>query len=492
MTCWLGIDCGGTFIKAALFRQNGEEIAVARRNLSVISPQPGWAEREPQALWQACAGVIREAIAGIDPAEIAGIGISAQGKGLFTLDKNGAPLGNGILSSDQRALPVVKRWQAEGIPAALYPQTRQTLWTGHPVSILRALKEQEPARYQQIGSILMSHDYLRYRLTGAIACEETNISESNLYHFGEGRYQAALAETLGIAEILPALPPIVGASDIAGHISHEAAAETGLRAGTPVVGGLFDVVATALCAGLRDESMLNVVLGTWSVVTGFTDHIDDSQSIPFVYGKSATPGQYIVHEASPTSAANLEWITALFNESDYRAINDSIAALPPAASSVYFVPFLYGSNAGLGMQAGLYGLQSIHGRVHIYQAVYEGVIYSLMHHLERMLQRFPSAHILRVTGGPAKSAVWMQMLADISGKTVETPRIEETGCLGAALVAMVGSGAWPDSATACAALNPPLDRYTPNPTLADAYVEKKCRYRLLVDKLRAFNDAIQP
>lgn len=492
MTCWLGIDCGGTFIKAGLFREDGSEIAVARRNLPVLSPQPGWAERDPETLWQTCAAVIREAIATTDPATIAGIGISAQGKGLFTLDRDGAPLGNGILSSDQRALPVVKRWQAEGVPAALYPETRQTLWTGHPVSILRALKEQEPARYQRIGSILMSHDYLRYRLTGAIACEETNISESNLYHFGEGRYQPALADTLGIAEIVPALPPIVGASAIAGYISAQAAAATGLRAGTPVVGGLFDVVSTALCAGLHDETMLNVVLGTWSVVTGFTDHIDDSQTIPFVYGKSATPGQYIVHEASPTSAANLEWITALLGEHDYRAINDSIAALPPAASSVYFAPFLYGSNAGLGMQAGLYGLQSFHGRAHIYQAVYEGVIYSLMHHLERMRQRFPAARVLRVTGGPAKSVVWMQMLADISGNSVETPRIAETGCLGAALVAMVGTGAYPDCPAACAALKPPLDSYRPNPALADAYATKYRHYRELIAQLRAFNDTLHP
>ena len=124
--------------------------------------------------------------------------------------------------------------------------------------------------------------------------------------------------------------------------------------------------------------------------------------------------------------------------------------------------------------------------------MYEGVIYSLMHHLERMRQRFPAARVLRVTGGPAKSVVWMQMLADISGNSVETPRIAETGCLGAALVAMVGTGAYPDCPAACAALKPPLDSYRPNPALADAYATKYRHYRELIAQLRAFNDTLHP
>ncbi|MDO4776191.1 MAG: FGGY-family carbohydrate kinase [Cardiobacteriaceae bacterium] len=491
MEYWIGLDCGGTFIKAAAFDVHGNSAHLSRRNVPVISDHPGYAERDPETLWQVCADVIRDITAAIPAESIRGIGISAQGKGLFSLDKDGNALGRGILSSDQRALPIVKRWQAQGIPDALYAKTRQTLWTGHPVSILRALKESEPDRYQQIAAILMAHDYLRYRLTGQIACEETNISESNLYHFGRGDYDRALAQTLGIEDIFDALPPIVGATQIAGHVHEEAARATGLLPGTPVVGGLFDVVSTALCAGLEDENVLNVVLGTWSVVTGMTDHIDDSQTLPFVYGKSAQAGEYIVHEASPTSAANLEWVNHLLGDEDYRAINEQVAALPKAAGSVFFLPFLYGSNAGLGMQAGFYGLQSFHQKAHLYQAVYEGVLFSLMTHLERIAHRFPSADTLRVTGGPAKSAVWMQMLADISGKTVEIPAVEETGCLGAAMAAMVGTGAYQDVKSASRAMQGELARYHPDPACAEAYRSKYRRYRLLVEKLQAFNQALQ-
>lgn len=441
MNYTLGIDCGGTFIKAALFDNQGNLHSLHRENVAVISEQAGYAERDMAQLWQTCAKVIKQAVekSGISAKNIKAVGISAQGKGVFLLDKNNQPLERAILSSDQRSLDIVKKWQTEGIPEKLYPITRQTLWTGHPVSILRWIKEHEPERYAQIGSVLMSHDYLRFCLTGQLHCEETNISESNLYNMETGQYDPQLAELLGLQEIIEKLPLVIKSNEIAGYVTEQAAKLCGLAVGTPVVGGLFDVVSTALCADLRDETKLNVVLGTWSVVSGITDDIDPNQPLPFVYGKYAESDKFIVHEASPTSAGNLEWFIQQWHL-NYAEINQMIAKLPPTTSSVLFVPFLYGSNAGLGMQAGFYGIQAHHTQAHLLQAVYEGVLFSLMHHLDRMRQRFPHANTLRVTGGPVKSSVWMQMLADLTGMTLEIPQIEETGCFGAAMMAWQGIG----------------------------------------------------
>ncbi|HBL7235003.1 TPA: carbohydrate kinase, partial [Serratia marcescens] len=159
MEYWLGLDCGGTFIKAGLYDRRGHEHGVARRNLAIVAPQPGWAERDMASLWRTAADVIREVLSasGVAAGAIQAIGISAQGKGAFLLDKQGQPLGNAMLSSDQRALALVQEWQRQGVPQALYPQTRQTLWTGHPVSLLRWLKRHQPERYARIGSVLMAH-----------------------------------------------------------------------------------------------------------------------------------------------------------------------------------------------------------------------------------------------------------------------------------------------------------------------------------------------
>nr|WP_314417497.1 FGGY-family carbohydrate kinase [uncultured Erwinia sp.] len=489
MSYWLGLDCGGTFIKAGLYDASGREQAVARQNLPVLVPEPGRAERDMYQLWQVAASVIRQVLenGGTDAADVRGMGISAQGKGLFLLDKQGQPLGNGILSSDRRALELVQRWQREGVPQALYPVTRQTLWTGHPVSLLRWVKEHEPERYAAIGSVMMAHDYLRFCLTGERACEETNISESNLYDMQQGDWSPALAEQLDIAEILPALPPIVGSSAVAGHITAAAAAQCGLAEGTPVVGGLFDVVSTALCAGLYDDTRLNAVMGTWSVTSGITDCLSDEVDYPFVYGRYAIDGQYIVHEASPTSAANLEWFCQQWGIDDYAQLNQWVAELPPAASSLLFVPFLYGNNAGANLHASFYGLQAGHQRGHLVQAIYEGVVFSHLTHLNRILKRFPNVSALRLTGGPTRSAEWMQMFADISGLPVEIPQIEESGCLGAALVAMTGTGAHPSLQQAQRALDPAIVSYWPDAARHALYQKKYARYQKLITALIAAN-----
>ncbi|MCW0313930.1 L-xylulose/3-keto-L-gulonate kinase [Pantoea ananatis] len=488
MKRWLGLDCGGTFIKAGLYDGQGRELAVARQNLPVQVPEPGYAERDMTLLWQQAAAVIREVLtrSGQNAADVAGLGISAQGKGLFLLDKERNPLGNGILSSDRRALSLVQQWQREGMPQKLYPLTRQTLWTGHPVSLLRWLKQHQPQRYAAIGSVLMAHDYLRFCLTGELACEETNISESNLYDMQAADWSPALAEMLDISEIVPALPPIVASTQIAGYVTAQAAAACGLLPGTPVVGGLFDVMSTALCAGLNDATRLNAVMGTWSVTSGITDCISDEADYPYVYGRYAIEGQYLIHEASPTSAANLEWFCEQWGIRDYQQLNQWVGELEPASSALLFLPFLYGTNAGADLHGSFFGLQAGHTRAHLVQAIYEGVVFSHLTHLNRILQRFPQVTALRLSGGPTRSAPWMQMFADASGLRVEVPQISESGCLGAALVALTGTGAYASLQQAQQALAPDIVTWLPDSTRHARYQQKYQRYQHLI---RVLSDA---
>lgn len=480
MNYYLGIDCGGTFIKAALFDENGKMHACELENVTVISEQSGYAERDMGELWQVCAEVIRRTLKSskIRPHFIRSVGISAQGKGAFLLDKYRRPLGRAILSSDQRALDIVKRWQAEGLDKKVYPLSRQNLWTGHPVSVLRWIKENDPVRYERIGCLLMSHDYLRFRLTGELYCEESNISESNLYNITTGQYDPQLARLFGIEEITDKLPPVIKANQIAGYVTEQAAQTCGLAMGTPVVGGVFDVTAMTLCLTDNQPYKLNVMLGTWSIVTGISDEIDKKQVLRFAHGRYVDQDKFLIQEASPTSAGNLEWFVKQWNL-DYNQINRMVAALPPAKSAVIFLPFLYGTNAKPGMTAGFYGMQAHHTRAHLLQAVYEGVLFSLMTHLERMCQRFPQVQTLRVAGGPTKSSVWLQMLADLSGKTLEVPEVEEIGCLGAALMAAEGVS---DDSHALKK-HQTLRVIQPNPANFDAYQNKYRQYQKLVKLL---------
>ncbi|OZN24576.1 carbohydrate kinase [Actinobacillus seminis] len=434
---YLGIDCGGTFIKALLIDEYGNHLGCVKRNIGILSKQAGYAERDMKKLWDVCIEVIQDVInvSKIDNRDIKSIGISGQGKGVFLLDENLEPLGNAILSSDQRSIDIVKMWEKEAIPQKIYPITNQSLWAGHPVSILRWLKENEFARYQKIKHILMSHDYLRFCLTGNIHCEITNISESNLYNIHTKEYDVKLAELFGIEDIFACFPPIIQSRQIAGYVTEEIAKKTGLFTGTPVVGGLFDVISGSLCADLDGEEYLNVILGTWTIVTGKSSHVKEND-ISLIH--CSDDDAFIIHDDSPTSIANLEWFLKQWTTVGYDKANAMVAEQYSKMNSILFIPFLYGSNSKIGMPATLYGLQAHHSQGQLLKAVYEGVIFSFMHHFERMKVAFPSVHILRVQGGIAKSDIWLQMMADISGCQLEVLDIEEIGCFGAAIVAMQG------------------------------------------------------
>ena len=493
MNYYIGIDSGGTFMKAALFNAKGEQQGLARVSASVINEKQGWVERDLDALWGNAIAVIKQLLetTQVEPTAIKGLSISAQGKGVYLLDKQGKNLGHGIMSSDSRSLPIVKEWLEQGKAQEVYPTTLQTLWTGHPVSIIRWLKENDRQRYDQIGAVMMSHDYLRYRLTGEVAAELTNISESNFFNSITGEYDKALLKTFGIREIWDALPPVVKPQQQAGKITAAIAEETGLALGTPVFGGLFDVVSTAICSGINSsEDTLNYVMGTWAVTSGISKQVTQ-ETHNFVYGHYAVDGEYIIHEASPTSAGNYEWFAEYLGEDgklDHTQNQALVDALDPASSSIYFVPFLYGSNQGLGLNSGFYGLQSHHTKGHLIQAIWEGILFCHNLHLERMRQRFPKADVLKVTGGPASSPVWMQMLADLTGMTVEVSDVDETGSLGAAMMAMVGAGEFASLAECTQNVTHSASRVEPNPANYEKYQKKYKHYQRLVQLFKQFEE----
>lgn len=494
MNYYIGLDSGGTFMKAALFDAQGNQQGLVRKAASVINEKQGWVERDLSALWNDAVVAIKEllSVTEVDPKNIKGLGISAQGKGVYLLDKKGHDLGRGIMSSDSRSLSIVKDWMNEGLPNIVYQKTLQTLWTGHPVSIVRWLKDNQPDTYASIGSILMAHDYLRYRFTDVIAAEITNMSESNFFNAHSGAYDLDLLRLFGVEEVWNALPPIINPDDIGGYITEAVAKETGLSVGTPVFGGLFDVVSTALCSGINsDEKSLNYVMGTWAVTSGITKSITQ-ENYNFVYGHHAIADEYIIHEASPTSAGNYEWFASYLGENgtfNHKNNEALVSSLAVASSSVFFVPFLYGSNQGLGLKSGFYGLQAHHTKGHIIQAIWEGILFCHNVHLERMRSRFPEANVLKVTGGPVSCRTWMQMLADLTGMTVEVLNIDETGALGAAIVAMVGADEYPTVSDCVNNIQAQTVQFKPNSDNFIKYQNKYQKYQKLVKLFKEFEES---
>jgi L-xylulokinase len=489
MPYFVGIDIGGTVIKSGIYDERGRERAVsAQTDLAIVS-HIGWSERDMNAMWRTVCATIRSVLAEsrVSPAEIAGVSFSAHGKGLYAVDGQGEPVRNGIISSDNRALSIVRQWKADGVDARAYPYAYEQLWSGHPASLLAWLKANEPASYRRTRHVLMAHDWIRYKLTGQFAAEVTNISGSNLYNVEKGAYEPALFSLFGIEEMAACMPPVIGSEQTLGGISVRAAEESGLKAGTPVFGGFFDVVSAAVCAGLSGPRHINVIMGTWTIVTWTADQIQPAPH-PYIWGRYCIPGKYFVHEGSPTSAGNLEWFVHTFmadTPDPYQRCNAMVESLPKAGTGIQFLPYLFSSNLGDNLSSGFHGLANAHGLEQVVQAVYEGICFSQHVHLERILALSGRDKVLRLTGGPARSKVWMQMVADISELAIEVMDIKESGCLGAAIAAAVGSGLFASFADAMAAMCPVGSVVEPDAAAAPAYRRKYAAYRQLAEALNA-------
>ncbi|MBE7553885.1 MAG: carbohydrate kinase [Anaerolineales bacterium] len=448
----LGLDNGNTVSKAALFDLRGKELQVASRKVETYYPKPGWTERSMDSLWQGTTGAIREVIAkaGIKPEEIVGIGSSGHGNGVYLLDKAGEPAWNGIQSLDTRATEIVDGWNTIALRDQAFPHTLQSFWPAQPNALLAWFKQHEPAVYERIGAVLLCKDYINYCLTGEIRSDYTDMSATSLLDVPNRCYSAELMALYGIPEMMEALPRPAYSFEVIGNVTSKAAAATGLAAGTPVVGGLFDVDASAIGAGVTQPGQACIIVGSWSINEVVTAKPIVSPDI-FMTTLFADPEYWLTIEASATSATNLEWFVNQFcaeerleanrrGVSVYEVCNEVVANVPVESASLIFHPFLYGSNVQATARAGFYGVGGWHTRAHLLRALYEGVVYSHLNHAEKLRQAGADFDIVRLTGGGARSEVWTQMFADTLEVLIEVPDGMETGAHGAAISAGIGAG----------------------------------------------------
>lgn len=482
-TYLLGIDNGGTVAKAALYTVAGDEVAVAGRKIDSLEPAPGHAERDAEQLWQSTAAAIRQVLAtsAIDPRDVAAVACAGHGNGLYLVDDAGRPVRPGIYSTDSRAASIVDRWRADGVGEAALPLTAQCLWPGQPNALLAWLADHEPETLKSARWALMCKDYLRLRLTGVAAAELTDWSGTSLLNVVTGAYDSAVLELFGLGACERLLPPLVGSAEVCGTVTAQAAAETGLAAGTLVAGGMFDIDACGLAGGMVDGRQFSVVAGTWgcNLYVAQAPLIDPELFMSTLY---ALPGWYLMLEGSPTSAANLEWfVKELVGVGGY----DEANALAAAAgdSQLLFLPFLYGSNAHPRAKGSLVGLEARHTAGDVVRAVYEAVAFAHFQHLRRLLAFREPPETIRFTGGAARSELWAQLFADVFGLPVEIPAGSELGALGAALAAAVAAGVHADLPTAVAAMTRLARRHEPDPARVDFYRAKYGKYRQVVEAL---------
>jgi len=483
----LGIDIGGTFGKAALFDAEGNQVAVIKRRTQVIYCGNGKAERDLADLKESIFGAIGEVIkkSGVAAERIAAIGLSGHGKGLYTLDPDGREFMNGILSVDSRAQELCEELRLGAAGRYVKRYNFQNILACQPVCILRWLKENDVSAYQKIGTVFSAKDYIRYCLTGRIAAEITDLSGTNLWNLSTKNYDGKLLELFGIEEMNACLPPVIQSFERAGFVTAEAAERTGLKQGTPVCGGMFDIDACALAAGMTDERVVTMIAGTWAINEYICRTPAAAQDAPMnsIY---CLDGYYLVEECSPTSAGNLQWwIEQVDSSLTYEQVN-RLVSQSPVKDDTFFIPYVTGSAYGGRAKGAFAGLDANCGAGDMLRAIYEGVVFNAKMQLEKLLRFRDPPECIRLAGGVTNSEIWAQMFADILRFPVEIPYGSdcELGCFGAAVAAGIGTGLLADATTFLSSLR--RKRIEPDSAAGEVYRKKYGEYLRLLEAMKIF------
>ncbi len=496
MRYYIGLDNGGTMTKAALYTHTGKEVGVESVQTRAFLPHPGWVERDMTEMRDANFDVLRGLLqkTGMDPADIAGIACCGHGKGLYLWGKDGKPVRPGIISTDYRALEYPQRWEKDGTAEKVYSRTFQKILACQAVSLLSWLKDHEPDCIDNIQWIFECKDYVRFCLTGEPRAELTDYSGANLVNLTTRDYDAELMALFGHEDLMNTLPPLCRSTDICGYVTAEAAARTGLKEGTPVAGGMFDIDACALAVGVTDESSVCMIAGTWSINEYIrkTPVTDGSVMMNSLF---CLPEYYLIEECSTTSAANNEWfIRTLLPElaeqakaegrSIFDVTNEWVASVPPEAFCPVFLPFIVGTNVHPNAKAAFVGMQAYHARAHLVRSVYEGIAFSHKQHLDKLVAgRTEPVRRIRLAGGVARSKEWVQIFADVMGYPVELVDVNETGAFGCAMNVAVAVGDYADMAEAANKMISLRSAVLPDEGRHALYARKYAMYRKVIDAL---------
>ncbi|MEU7060852.1 FGGY-family carbohydrate kinase [Streptomyces sp. NPDC046197] len=483
----LGVDAGHTVTKAVLFDATGRQLAQGSGALPLNTPHPRWVERDMDDVWGTALRAVRACLGAAGPGAgraVAAVGLTGHGDGLYAVDDRGRPVRAAIVAMDTRAEPVLDEWRGTSVWPRALALSGMVPFAGSPAALLAWLEVHEPEALDRARWLLACKDWLRLRLTATVATDPTDASASFTDLHGGG-YSAELLGLYGLDGLAGKLPPVLPCDAVSGTVTREAAAATGLTAGTPVVTGAHDVDAAAVGIGGAITGELCLIAGTFSInqVVSERPVLDPRWQVrSFV-----RPGRWMTMSTSPASVANLEWFLRVTGApAEQRAgvhelIGREVEAHLAGPSEVLFHPFVYGSPHPQPTSGTFLGLRGWHDRGHLLRALMEGVVLNHRWHVDALCSRLPVTGPARLTGGAAHSRIWSQMFADALRRPVVVSDVAESAARGAALIAAgaVGLLDGPDDPRAGAAV---LRRHEPDAERGAVLDEA---YRMYLEALEA-------
>ncbi|MBN1203016.1 MAG: xylulokinase [Anaerolineae bacterium] len=487
MAYLLGLDVSTTGSKALIIDETGAVIASYTTPHPISHPKPLWSEQDPADWWNGMLTAIRAAVNDIDSADqIKAIGLTGQMHGLVCLDANNNVLRPAILWNDQRTGAECDAIN-EIIGAERHIQlTGNRPLTGFTSPKILWVRNHEPDIYAQIAHVLLPKDYIRFKLTGGYATDMADGAGMILLDVANRRWSDVVLRELDI----PAewMPDAYEGPAITGVVSDEAAAITGLKAGTPVVGGGGDQAAQATGVGAVEPGIVALTVGTSGVVFApLASYAYEPEGRLHAFCH-AVPGQWHFMGVMLSAAGSLQWYRdTLAPDEDFGPLTDEAESIAPGCEGLVFLPYLTGERTPHPdplARGAFVGLTARHTRAHLTRAVLEGVAFGLRDSFE--LIKSSDAGVInevRVSGGGAKSPVWRQILADVFNAPLVVAEALEGAAFGAAVLAGVGGGVFSDVPTAAKALVSLGERVEPGPDAA-SYADAYALYRDLYPALK--------
>ena len=481
----VGLDLGTGGVRAIAIDLQGQIIAQATRSYPLLTPQPGWTEQNSSDWVEASLDALFDVTQQLDGYRAIALGLSGQMHGMVPLDAQGKAIRPAILWNDQRTGKAVVEIEAAIPRHELIQRTGNPAITGFQLSKLLWLRTEEPQAYTRLWRILLPKDYLGYVLTGEPFTEPSDASGVGCLNLANRQWDTDILHALDINPAL--LPPVIESTAITGRLKSEIAARVGLPVGLPVVAGGGDNAAAAIGLGISSS---NLNRGSLSIGTSGVIFAPCNRPIPDPEGRvhlfCHVDGGYHILGVTLAAGGSLRWYRDTFAPHiSYTDLMDMAERSQPGARGVLFLPHLAGERSphlDPDTRGAFVNLSLAHTQADITRAVLEGVAFSLRSALEVISAIAPIEQLL-ATGGGARSHIWLQILADVLQTKLIAPKAEEGAAYGAAILAMVGIGVYPNLETALKIL--PQDSNVVQPQANLLYEVGFQRYKLLYDTLKA-------
>ena len=482
----LGIDIGTSSCKAALFREDGTAAASAECSYPVSYTMKGWAEQDPEDWWQGVCSAVRSMLdeSGSDPSGIAGIGVDGQSWSAVAMDREGNVLCPTPIWTDTRCAELCRKVTEQIPEEELFGLCGNPVSPGYTWPKILWYRENRPEVFARTDKILQSNSYIVRKLTDEVCQDLSQGYGLACFDMRKGCWDTDMQKRLGIPEGI--LPEIVPCHQIVGRITREAARQTGLKEGTPVVAGGLDAACGTLGAGVVSPGQTQEQGGQ---AGGMSICIDQYAADPrLILGFHVVPGRWLLQGGTTGGGGALKWLReTICPELSFEQMSTLAEDAAAGSGGVIFLPYMAGERSPIWNSDAcgvFFGLNYSVTRGQMIRACMEGVAYALRHNLETAENAGAGAKTLRAMGGSANSRIWTQIKADVTGRRIEVPGSDTATTLGAAILAGVGTGVWSSFEDAACRTVRIRKTFAPDPETKAVYDRGYGIYRKLYENLK--------